>query len=149
MKLALALALLALAAVGCMKVPEGTSILVTDSPEALCGVRVNCYHAGTRTIVVLPGQSLRVWAHEGCHAHQHYTVLTELGREPRTDMRDWLDTDEAAEYDAIADARPTDWKLSADNLIEDFAEGCARYMVGLPSTDARNDFFAERDKAWE
>jgi hypothetical protein len=64
-------------------------------------------------------------------------------------MRDWLDTDEAAEYDAIADARPTDWKLSADNLIEDFAEGCARYMVGLPSTDARNDFFAERDKAWE
>lgn len=95
--------------------------------------------------MVVPNQSLRVLAHEGCHAHQHYTVLTELGREPRLDMRDWLDTSEAEAYAAVVDGRPTDWKLSADNLIEDFAEGCARYMVGLPSTDARDTFFAERN----
>ena len=140
----IALALLAFAAIGCMKVPEGTSILVTDSPEALCGERTNCYHAPSRTIVMVPNQSLRVLAHEGCHAHQHYTVLEELGREPRLDMSDWLDTSEAHDYAAVVDGRPTEWRLSADNLIEDFAEGCARYMVGLPSTDARDTFFAER-----
>lgn len=148
--LALVLTLCALTGVACMSVPPGTTILVTDSPEALCNQRVNCYHAPSRTIVLVPGQSLKTLAHEGCHAHQHATVLDELGREPRTDLTDWYETSEAEAYAAVVEAapRPADWRMSADNLLEDFAEACGRYMAqdprwpGEPSRDA---FFEARD----
>lgn len=149
-KFAIALALTALLGVGCMSVPAGTTILVTDNPEVLCNQRVNCYHAPSRTIVMVPGQSLKTLAHEGCHAHQHQTVLEELGREPRADLTDWYKTSEAAAYAAVVEAspRPDDWKLSADNLLEDFAEACGRFMAqdpGKPGEPQRDAFFAERD----
>jgi hypothetical protein len=134
-----------IAAIGCIQVPPGTTVLVTDSPEALCEVRVNCYHAPTRTIVILPGQSLRVLAHEGCHAHQHWSVLEE-GETASIDLHEWYDTAEAREYAAIATApRPTDWRLSADTLLEDFAESCARFMTQMSNESGREAFFAERD----
>lgn len=149
MKTALVLLVLALASVGCMKVPPGTSILVTDSPEPYCNARVNCYVAATRTIVMVPGQSIRVLAHEGCHAHQHWTILEETGDEPRRDMVEWLDTSEATAYAAVVEqAGPHEFGAHYVPLIEDFAEACARYMVDddqWPLDPVRAAFFAERD----
>ena len=141
----LSLLLLSLAAVGCIRVPPGTTVLVTDAPEAYCEARVNCYHAPTRTIVLVPGQSLRVFAHEGCHAHQHWSILDE-GKTASVDLHEWYDTAEAREYaDAATALRPTDWRLSADTLIEDFAESCARYMTGMENEPGRVSFFERRD----
>ena len=137
---------LVLTTAGCIKVPEGISIVVTDEPEALCGQYVNCYHAPTRTIVVLPGQSAKLLAHELCHAHQHQTILDETGIEPSLDLREWYGTSEAGAYMAVREAAPvpTEWRLSADTALEDFAEGCGRFLTGSDMEPARAAFFAAR-----
>lgn len=146
MKLALVLALCAAALVGCIRVPAGTHVLVTDTPQDLCGAYTNCYHAPSRTIVVLPGQSLKLWAHELCHAHQHQVILDEQGREPSLDMHEWLNTSEGLAYGAVVDASgPNGWDAHFAPLIEDFAEACGRYLVGQDVDTGREAFFAERN----
>jgi hypothetical protein len=148
-RLLVALFLLAFGTVGCIRVPKGLNVVVTDNPEPYCLQRSNCYVVATRTIVLVPNQSIKTAAHELCHAAQHETVLRELGREPRGDLVDWYDTDEAREYAAaVGDAPvPADWELSAPTLLERFAEHCARYMVNdsrWASDPVRDTFFSER-----
>jgi len=144
-----------LAAVGCMSVPQGVHIYVSDSgctSDGYCpwpdGAPHDFYYAPTRELVVSGGQSVKVDAHELCHAHQHETILEETGREPvGLTLTEGLLTDEAAAYRVVAEAnpRPASWTLSKDNLIEDFAEACGRYLTGWRDQDpARDAFFAAR-----
>lgn len=145
MKLALVLALCAAALMGCMKVPAGTHVLVTDHPQDLCGSYTNCYHAPTRTIVVVPGQSLKVWAHELCHAHQHQTILDQLGREPGLSLDEWYDTDEANDWLVVVGDRAGDgFDAAFASPLESFAEACAMFLTGKPLDDLRYGFFEER-----
>lgn len=132
------------------RMPEDTHIYVTEtgcSSAGRCpfedGLAHNWYDTLTREIVVAPGQSLRLWAHEACHARQHETVRRELGIEPSADLHEWYRTGEALRYhmEVGMEPRPTDWRLSADTLLEDFAESCARFTVGVASTSTRDGYF--------
>lgn len=123
-------------------VPAGLRLVETDDRAALCHYDVNCYNAEERAIVVSPGSSLQVIAHEACHAHQHQTVLTETGREPTLDLREWADTREARSYDVPPLAYS--YHEGGDSKLEDFAEACAQYLTGYPAQDpARQTWFAE------
>jgi|GEM_PF-3728961 len=122
--------IIALLGAGCMALPEGTRVVVTDTPEVWCVVRVNCYHAPTRTIVVVPGASLRTLAHEATHAHQHWTVLDETGREPSKNLHEWSETQEAKDFAVVVKrVGYPDWSLSALTELELFAEANARCLV--------------------
>jgi len=128
-----------------MALPEGTRVVVTDTPEVWCVVRVNCYHAPTRTIVLVPGQSLKALAHEGCHAHQHATVLAETGGEPSLDLHEWFTTAEAVQYAAVvAQAGPNEWGEHYTALLEDFAEACGRFLTDYSNEPGRAAFFEAR-----
>src|SRR3990167_9673753 len=73
--------------------------------------------------------------HEACHSHQDYQVLWETGRNASFDY-EWLATDEARAYQAVVDYSayrwPAEW-LSADTLIEDYANACGLYFVSPDS----------------
>lgn len=140
----LLLALLCLLASGCMRVPAGLHVIVTDQPETYCRQRVNCYLPSQRAIVVVPDQSIKLWAHEACHAHQHQTVL-DAGLTASDDLHEWYGTAEATAYRAVAEAAPVpaEWNLSAPTLLEDFAEACGRYLTGWQDREpGRDKFFA-------
>ena len=155
MKILLAIMLLGLASVGCMSLPAGVSVRVTDDGCNSQGVCPwggddprNWYDAGTREIILAPGQSLKVLAHEGCHAHQHQVILTEAG-EPRPnshgwfELLEWLDTTEGIEYAAAIVGLPP-LQAHGNILLEDFAEACGRYMTGKELDATRTAFFEER-----
>jgi hypothetical protein len=128
----------------CMRVPAGLHVIVTDTPEDYCIQRANCYRSDLRAIVVVPGQSLKLWAHETCHAHQHQTVLDETGSEPDVDLHQWLDTNEGIEYaHVVSVAGPTDWG-NWNTLLENFAEACGRFLTDQLTEPGRFAFFKER-----
>jgi hypothetical protein len=143
---------------GCMSLPRGTHIFVSDdgcAGDGFCPSKdahhCNFYYAPTREIVVAPGQSCRSLMHEFCHAHQHETILEETGREPSDlTLKEWYDATEAAAYAPVVAAHPhpDDWQLTADTLLEDFAEACGRYMARdprYPGEPNRDQFFSDRD----
>lgn len=147
------LALAALAATGCMSVPAGLRVVETSDPVPLCRAYANCYRPDLREIVLVPGQPLKVAAHEACHAHQHKTVLEETGREPSVDLHEWLATGEGRVYAAYVAGHPHPyWSAIApeDTLLEDFAEACGRYLTQpvddgrFPSDPYRDAFFEAR-----
>lgn len=73
--------------------------------------RVDGYYiAPIRTIVLRPGAAAFVLRHERCHAHQHLTVLQELGREPDADLSDWLLTTEGRQSGLSVE----DWALTCE-----------------------------------
>lgn len=161
----LLLCLIAAATVGCIRLPEGLHVNVTATgctTSGTCpwadGKPHNWYDATTREIVVAPGQSLKVWAHEACHAHQHQVILDETGEEPRlvasafnpaasiADLHEWLATAEGNAYAAVVveQAGPNTWGAHYAPLLEDFAEACGRYMTGGDVDPTRAQFFDER-----
>jgi hypothetical protein len=154
----LLLVCLSVLSASCMALPRGVRVFVSDrgcTSDGVCplgnGHPCNFYYPPTREIVIEPGQSCHVVAHELCHAHQHQVILDETGREPSDlTLKEWYDTAEAAAYQrAIAGhPRPEDWHMSADTLLEDFAEACGRYLVrdpDYPGDPSRDRFFGERD----
>lgn len=138
MKLTIALLLLALAAVGCMRVPPGTRLVITDHPEPYCaGRNENCYLVASTTLVVVTGQPTKVIMHELCHAHQDEEVREELGIVPSIDLHEWYQTKEAARYATVIAGQPhPDWGYLLDaetqSLLERFAEACGRYLARDP-----------------
>lgn len=90
---------------GCIDWP-GTPYPSAQAPDRYChaGWYTDSMHVGwvyayyvpaLRAIVVRPWVDAGGLAHETCHAHQHLTVLQELGREPSIDLSEWLLTSEA------------------------------------------------------
>ena len=157
-KVLLILLCVSLLGAGCMQLPPGTHIFVSDdgcTSDGFCvrldGHLCNFYYAPTREVVVAPGQSCRLLMHELCHAHQHQTILNETGREPSDlTLYEWDDTAEAAAYASVVAGhpRPDDWRISRDTLLEDFAEACGRYMARdprYPSEPNRDQFFSDRN----
>lgn len=158
-KLLLALAVLAALSVGCISLPDGLHVYETNSgcaSDGVCpfhdGAPHNFYYAPTREIVVVPGQSLKVWAHEACHAHQHQTILDELHAEPLDlTLHEWYQTSEGQAYLAAIDGHPhASWPAIADHdsALEDFGEACGRYLVNdprWPLDPVRTAFFDARD----
>lgn len=154
--LALATVVLGLAAVGCMSVPAGLHVYATDTgctSDGRClfhdGAPHNFYDVVGHEIVVVPGQPLKVVAHEACHAHQQQEVRDELGEDVSVTEVEWYRTQEAAEYAAFTGGIIHGWSgMSAPTLLEDFAEACGRYLAqdprypGDPAIDA---FFTARD----
>jgi len=151
-------------AAGCMKVPSGLHVNVTTSgctTQGVCpyndGKPHNWYDAASREIVVAPGQSLVVIAHEACHAHQHQVILDETGKEPAqvvssfnadaqmADLREWLTTTEAIAYTAVREvAGPAPWGDYGIVLLEDFASSCGRFLTDQPLDAVRGEFFSTR-----
>ena len=142
----------------CMTLPRGVRVFVSDrgcTSDGVCpfgdGHPCNFYFPPTREIVIKPGQSCHVVAHELCHAHQHQVILDETGREPADlSLKEWYDTAEAAAYQGAVAAhpRPDDWRMSADTLLEDFAEACGRFLVrdpDYPGEPNRDQFFRDRN----
>jgi hypothetical protein len=154
-RLIVPLAMIGILFTGCMSVPSGVHLYVTDTgctSQGFCpwadGQVHDFYYAPTREIVVAPGQSIKVEAHELCHAHQQETIIEETGHEPRgLTLQDWLDTSEGRAYAAVVEAnvRPASWRLSLDNTVEDFAEACARYLTHWADQDPARDQFFESE----
>lgn len=147
-RLLLVLPLLALA--GCMRVPPGTHMVVTDNPTPLCGHYENCYLTDSATIVLVSGQPLKVAAHEACHAHQDEEVREELGIRPSIDLHEWYQTHEAAAYEAAVAGHPHPYwaaLVNEDTLLERFAEACGRYLARDPRypSDPVDDAFFEEE----
>lgn len=142
--------------VGCIKLPPGLRVYLSEDG---CNTQGTCpwggdeprnwYDVENREIVISPNQTLKVLAHEGCHAHQHQVVIEAVG-EARADsvtgfydLREWLDTTEAKEYAAtIAGLPPI--QTHGIILLEDFAEACGRYLTGTELDEVRTSFFRER-----
>ena len=164
-RLIMLLCLIAAATVGCIKLPAGlhvnestTGCTTSGTCPYTDGKPHNWYDATTREIVVAPGQSLKVWAHEACHAHQHQTILDETGKEPRlvvsafnptariADLHEWHGTDEGKAYAAVVEqAGPNPWGMHYTPLLEDFAEACGRFLTDWGDLDpVRAQFFDER-----
>jgi len=150
--LLLAVLLAAAAALACTPFVTPTGLHVYKSPngctsDGQCpfGGPANFYWAPTREIVLVPGQPLKVAAHETCHGHQHQVILNETGAEPQpggpppsaVDLHEWLTTTEAAAYlpvVAAADGGFPAWgrRDTALWLLEDFAEACGRFLAADP-----------------
>lgn len=137
--------------VGCMRVPEGLTIVETKDPASLCVFHVNCYRPDLRMIVLVPGQTSKTVFHEACHAHQHQTIMDERGDDAQVtiDLREWLTTDEASSYARVVKrAGPAPWSATLPGLIQDFAESCGRYLAqdaDFPNEPNRNAWFEERN----
>lgn len=126
-------------------VPSGVTVTessVGREPNGDCPYRcqpANYYDPQTRVVVLYPGQPERDRLHELCHAHQHETVLEVTSHEPTRDIREWYGTREGRLYSAaIAGLEPIpDWEMSQVNALEDFANACAYYYLGVPLDGAR------------
>lgn len=128
-----------LASTACMGVLPGIHVFVSTNgctSEGMCPFGgqhpANFYWESTREVVLAPNQSLKILAHELCHAHQHWEVISETGR----DLADpglvkWYDTREARAFNEVAvAAQPRPWAyLSADTNLEDAATTCAMWLV--------------------
>lgn len=159
--IAVVLGVIAIAGVGCMSVPKGLHLHATYSGCTSGGEFClpqgggNFYYWPTHEIVVVPNASIKVVAHELCHSHQEQTIIEYYGRQPLTlDMTEWADTDEGQKWAVVeATSPPVDWTLSKNNILERFAESCARYLVRelpgmasqFPSEPMRDEYFAARD----
>lgn len=134
-----ALALAALASAACMTVPIGTHVFVSDrgcTSSGVCpfggGESRNFYWESTGEVVLAPNQSLKVLAHELCHAHQAWTVFDETGKNPTTPgLVEWYDTKEAWDFNAVVVAtQPRPWAYLSDDMnLEDFATSCAMWLT--------------------
>lgn len=125
-----------------LTVPDGYTVYVTSNGclvEGTCPLGehpVNYYWAPTRTAVVCPEQTPWTLRHEACHAHQHLTILEELGKDagPPYDLHEWLVTGEARDWGMLV---TTAWpnyghwasEPSAHNALEDFAISCGLYFT--------------------
>lgn len=117
-----------------LSLPNGYIVVVSSVgclPDGTCpfGQRpANFYWSQTRTTVVFPNQPAWTLQHEAAHAHQHLTILRELGVEPGMpyDLHEWLATSEARAWSAMVS---TPWPATgqwavepgAHNAVEDFA----------------------------
>jgi len=165
MKMTILVTMLAVLFVGCIRLPDGLHVYESTngcSSQGVCpwtdGQPKNWYDAASREVVVAPNQSLKVWAHEACHAHQHQTILDETGQEPVqvsssfnpavriADLHEWVATSEGVAYAAVVEqAGANGWGAHYAPLLEDFAEACGRYMVGRELDPVRAAFFTARD----
>jgi hypothetical protein len=147
---------LSLASVGCMSTPAGLHLHVDEhgcNSQGVCpwsdGEPRNWYDAGTREIVLAPGQSLKKLAHEACHAHQHQTIIDAVGEasvSPASgfyDLREWLDTSEGIMYaKVVVGLEPLD--PHGIVLLEDFAEACGRFLTDQLTEPVRKSYFEGR-----
>lgn len=126
-------------------------VVVSDDgrlPDGTCplGCRpANFYWAPTQTVVLYPEQSDRTVVHEVCHARQDWAVRQETGRAPTSDLREWYETWEGTIYAAgitALDAIP-DYPMSALTALEDFANACAYYTLGMPLDPTRFDLMVQ------
>lgn len=134
-----------------LAIPDGVTQITDDSGclGTYCpygAQRANFYSPSRRTILVAEGQRASTVQHEWCHAHQHYTVLQELGREPGEDLSEWYQTREGAFWVEQTGSLPFGWeRLSAPTPLETFATVCGYYYTNpeaLRSADpARFDAF--------
>lgn len=111
----------------------------------------NFYDVNTRTLHVRADQPLKVAAHELCHAHQQQEVLDELGIPVSVDEREWYQTREARDFQAlVAEFPPPEWHaIAGENTgLEVFAEACGRYLVqdpAYPSFPPYDRYFESRN----
>lgn len=128
---------LAIFSAGCLSVPEDTHIFISPNGCTSAGTcpydkqgPANFYWAPLREIVLAPGQGPRTIAHEYCHAHQHRTVLDELGIEPDNRLLAWHRAAEGRSFSLLASEYPHPWLWisTTDIDIEDFANTCALWL---------------------
>lgn len=155
-----AIAIVALALTGCVGLPAGLRVYVSESgctPERVCPYGgqspANYYYAPARVVVLAPGQGPSTIVHELCHARQHAVVLAALGREPDVSLAQWYLTNEAQAFIAAtgwqadggsdgygptfypnANAGDSRWVFSP---LEDSAWVCSHYLLGQPLDPAR------------
>lgn len=88
------------------------------------------YDAPTRAAVIVLGDALDV-LHETCHAHQHLVILQETGMEPGLALNEWYGTTEGQMWTAATEGHPSLWTWGRQNGMEDFAESCGRFYMGI------------------
>ena len=112
----------------------------------------NFYWAPSREIVMVVDELDRR-VHELCHAHQHWTILMETGREPiDVTLSEWVYTEEGRSFLKIRSVGWGSWPWGTistrQDVIEDFAETCTWGLldpVYLESVDSyRFNWFADR-----
>lgn len=125
-----------------LRLPDGYSVYVTSEgclPDGSCPLgaphEVNYYWAPTRTSVVCPEESAWTLRHEACHAHQHLTILEELGTEPvfPYDLHEWDQTSEARTWNQLVTTvwpAVGQWAMTPppQTALEDFAISCGLYF---------------------
>ena len=155
------LAALALLLTGCIALPAGLQVYVSENgctPEGVCPYggqsQANYYYSPTRTIVLAPQQGTFILIHEACHAHQHQVVLD--AKMPSTvDLNKWYLTSEGQAFMAATDwsrdacgafynPAPSPWGYVSDwTPIEDAANTCAVWLLGM-ALDGPREEWAER-----
>lgn len=118
------LGLLALASSGCAFIREvNVRGVVADDH--------NWYDQTTRTIHVAPDQSLRVHAHEACHAWQGRALPA-----GDVDLSGWYDTPEGRDF---------------PGTLEQAADVCAYYVLGitLDADYTQYDYLTDIDPRWQ
>ncbi len=144
--------LAALFGAACMAVPPHLRVIVRSNTVPYCLREVNCYLVPPQnTIVLVPGQPLKVAFHEACHAHQAWEVEHELGIPASVDEHEWYLTREARDYGALVaqvgeGPNPPAW-ADPQSLLEDFSESCGRFLAhdpNYPTNPAKDKFFESR-----
>lgn len=109
----LVLGLLALASSGCAFIQQANIKGVVHDTH-------NWYDQRTRTIHVIPGQSLRVYAHEACHAWQGRALPAD-----DVDLSGWKHTPEGRDF---------------PGTLEQAADVCAYSVLGIPLDAAYTEY---------
>lgn len=125
---------------GCLSLPEGLNVIVSEDgclPDGTCPYGQpapfgrNYYWAPTRTLVFAPNQGMLTMAHELAHAHQHAVILEDLGREPtNVNLEDWHLTGEGKDWLAQGFRFDDVWqRTTTPNALEDNANTVAAWLV--------------------
>ena len=134
----------------CMSVPTGLHVYVSEDGCTSTGACpyggqavATYYYPPLREIVAAPNQGASTLLHEACHAHQHQVILTETGKEPTINLREWLATAEGTAFITATGWQPdggtsqwgptyyptkTPWAwLSVQSPLEDAANTCSLF----------------------
>lgn len=149
------LAPLAVLLVGCLSVPAGMSVHVSEHgclPTGGCpfGGRApaNFYWPPDQTVVLAPAVGPLTAMHEVCHAHQHERIIA-AGLEASVDLHEWYSTAEGGSFVQTFASKPHPWAwLSSETALEDFAYTCALYIVDPDQLASRDAAHAARAAEW-